>query len=190
MRKRKSIINSLSGFLQSLITILIGFVAQKVFLSTLGTEYLGLNGLLNNIVSMLGIAELGIGAAIIYNLYKPISENNKEEIKALMNFYKIVYRLIALFIFVVGLLIIPFLPNIIGEVTITESIPIIFILFLLDVVCSYLLTYKRSILQADQKNFYINFTHIGYLVLLNTFQIIILLLTKNYYLYLLDVIKT
>ncbi len=184
MRSEKSVINSFSGFLQSLISILIGFIAQKIFLNILGQEYLGLNGLFNNIISMLSIAELGIGSAIIYNLYKPIYEKDKETLKSLMSFYKKVYRIIALVIFLLGLLIIPFLSTIVGENQIQDNINIIFVLFLIDVVCSYLLTYKRSILQADQNNYYINFVHIGYLIGMNVLQIIILVFTKNYYLYL------
>ena len=184
MRSEKSVINSFSGFLQSLISILIGFIAQKIFLNILGQEYLGLNGLFNNIISMLSIAELGIGSAIIYNLYKPIYEKDKETLKSVMSFYKKVYRIIALVIFLLGLLIIPFLSTIVGENQIQDNINIIFVLFLIDVVCSYLLTYKRSILQADQNNYYINFVHIGYLIGMNVLQIIILVFTKNYYLYL------
>ena len=183
MRTQNSIKNSLSGLLQNIVVILIGFIAQKVFLSTLGEEYLGLNGLFNNIISMLGITELGIGSAIIYNLYKPLAENNIEEIKSLMNFYKNAYRIIATILIVLGILIIPFLPFIVGETTINH-IAIFFILFLIDVVFSYLLTYKRSILQADQKNYYINYIHVAAILLMNIFQIIVLLLTKNYYLYL------
>lgn len=183
MRIKNSIKNSLSGFIQNIIIILIGFVAQKIFLSTLGEEYLGLNGLFNNIITMLGITELGIGTAIIYNLYKPLAENNIEEIKSLMKFYKKSYRIIALIVAVVGIAIIPFLPFIVGKTTIT-NIWIFYSLFLIDIVLSYLLTYKRSILQADQKNYYINYTHMISTIVLNIFQITILLLTKNYYLYL------
>ena len=145
MRLKNSIKNSLSGFIQNIIIILIGFVAQKIFLSTLGEEYLGLNGLFNNIITMLGITELGIGTAIIYNLYKPLAENNIEEIKSLMKFYKKSYRIIALIVAVVGIAIIPFLPFIVGKTTIT-NIWIFYSLFLIDIVLSYLLTYKRSIL--------------------------------------------
>ena len=64
----------------NLINIIIGFVAQRIFIQTLGTEYLGINGLFTNILSMLGIVELGLGSAIIYHLYQPIAEQDKEKI--------------------------------------------------------------------------------------------------------------
>ena len=183
MRTKHSIKNSLSSFIQNVIVIIIGFIAQKIFLMTLGEEYLGLNGLFNNIISMLAITEIGIGSAIIYNLYKPLAENNIEEIKSLMNFYKIAYRIIAILLLILGILILPFLPLIVGKTSI-DNLPIIFLLFLIDVIFSYLLTYKRSLLQADQKNYYINYIHIFSIIGLNIFQISILLLTKNYYFYL------
>ena len=84
MRSQNSIKNTVVSILMSIITILIGLVTQKIFIKILGTEYLGINGLFTNILSMLAIAELGIGSAIIYILYKPIAQNDKEKIKSLI----------------------------------------------------------------------------------------------------------
>lgn len=168
----------------NLINIIIGFVAQRIFIQTLGTEYLGINGLFTNILSMLGIVELGLGSAIIYHLYQPIAEQDKEKIKSLMLFYKVGYRVIGIIIAVIGLAIIPFLQFIVGEVTISENIIYIYLLFLIDIVASYLLTYKRSILYADQKTYLVNLVHIGYLLVMNAIQLTILILTKNYIWYL------
>ncbi len=184
MRAENSIKNTIVSVITNIITILIGFIAQKIFLSTLGIEYLGINGLFNNIISMLGIVELGIGSAIIFNLYKPISEKDTEKIKSLMRFYKFSYRIIAIIIFVIGIAIIPFLRIIVGEVNIHESIYVIYAFFLFDIICSYMLTYKRSILYADQKTYVVNLVHIGYLVVMNAIQITFLLLSKNYIIYL------
>ena len=184
MRTKNSIKNVVVAALLNLITIIIGLVSQKIFISSLGTDYLGVNGLFTNIISMLGIVELGLGSAIIYNLYKPIATNNKKQIKSLMHFYKTSYRIIAAVITVIGILIIPFLGIIAKDANISESLIIVYLLFLVDIVCSYLLTYKRSILYANQKSYIINIVHIGYLVLMNFFQIFILIYTKNYYLYL------
>lgn len=184
MRSANSIKNAIVAFLMNLITIIIGFVSQKIFIETLGTEYLGINGLFSNILSMLAIVELGLGSAIVYNLYKPVAEKNIEKIKSLMLFYKSSYRIIAIVIFGIGILIIPFLRGIVGEVSIQENIIFIYILFLLDTIASYLLTYKRSILYANQKTYIINIVHIGYLILMNVIQIIFLLLTYNYIIYL------
>ncbi len=184
MRSTNSIKNVIVAAIMNGITIIIGFVAQRVFIQTLGTEYLGINGLFTNILSMLGIIELGLGSAIIYHLYKPIAEENNEEIKSLMLFYKIGYRVIGFIIAVIGLFVIPFLPVIVGKVTIPENIIYIYLLFLMDIVASHLLTYKRSILYANQKTYVINLVHIGYLIIMNVIQLILLVSTQNYILYL------
>ena len=183
-RKKNSLKNIIGSMTSNIITIIIGLVAQALFIKILGSEYLGLNGLFSNIITMLGIVELGVGNAIIYNLYKPIAENNIEKIKSLMKFYKKSYIIIALVVAIIGIAIIPILPFFIEDVSIDINIIMVYLLFLADVVCSYLLSYKRSILYANQKNYIINIIHIIYTILLNTFQILILYLTKNYYYYL------
>ncbi|MCI8671584.1 MAG: polysaccharide transporter [Bacilli bacterium] len=184
MRTKNSIKNTLVSFITNIVTIVIGLVAQAVFIKTLGNEYLGINGLFSNIISMLGIVELGIGSAIIYHLYKPIAENNSKQVKALMNFYKKCYNIIALAIFIIGLIITPYLPLFIENITIDINISLVYIMFIIEVVCSYLLSYKRSLINANQKSYVVNLIHIGYLIILNLIEIIILIATKNYYLYL------
>lgn len=185
MRSQNSIKNTIVSMIMSVVTILIGLVTQKIFIKILGTEYLGLNGLFSNILSMLSIAELGIGSAIIYSLYKPIADNDKEKIKSLVEFYKKSYRIIAVIVTIIGICIIPFLDKIVGKTDIQEKIILLYMLFLIDTVVSYLLTYKRSILYASQKTYIINIVHILYLILMNSLQILMLTLTKNYTLYLL-----
>lgn len=187
MRKKNSIRNIVVALILSTINILIGFTAQKVFIDTLGQIYLGINGLFTNIISMLSIADLGLGAAITYNLYRPIAEDNKERIVTLISFYKKSYRIIAFVILILGCIIMPFLTNIVNQGDVQNvdiNIYIVFSLFLIDTVVSYLLTYKRSILYANEKNYIISLVHIGYVVILNITQIIMLLCTHNYYLYL------
>lgn len=176
--------NLILSILCNIVTILIGFIAQKLFIKYLGSEYLGLNGLFNNMVSMLGIVELGIGSAIVYNLYKPIVNKDKETIKSLMKFYKKAYNIIAVIVFIVAIIIIPFLPKLINDITVNTNIYLIYMMFIIDIVCSYLLSYKRSILYADQKNYIINIIHMAYLIILNFIQLILLYFTKNYYYYL------
>lgn len=183
MRKERSIKNVITSLISNIIVLLFGFITQKVFINTLGDEYLGLNSLLSNIVSMLAIVELGIGSAIIYSLYEPIAKNNKEKIKSLLKFYKKTYNRIAFIVFILGLCLLPFLHFIVST-TLDVNIYLIFMLFVIDVVFSYLLSYKRSILQADQRSDVINLIHIIYTVILNIGLILVLYGTNNYILYL------
>ncbi len=184
MRKKNSLKNMIAATCSNIITIIIGLVAQAIFIKILGTEYLGLNGLFSNIITMLGIAELGIGSAIVYNLYKPIANNDYEKIKSLMGLYRKSYHIIAIIVLVIGLAIIPFLSFFVGDVTIPVNTNIVYILFLSEVVCSYLLSYKRSILYANQKNFIINIIHICYTLIVNFLQLLSLYIYRDIYIYL------
>ena len=184
MRTKKSIINAIVATLASAVGMVLGFVTQKVFLECLGLEYSGANGLFTNIMSMLCIVELGIGSAIVYNLYKPIAENDKEKIISLMYFYRKCYRILAAVIFGLGLILLPFVPFFVGENSIQESMYLLYFLALIDTVFSYLLSYKRSILMANQENYIVNIVHMGYLIVMNLFEVGLLYLTKNYILYL------
>lgn len=180
MRTANSIKNVITSIISSIMTILFGFITQKVFLHILGIEVLGINSLFNSIISMMAIAELGFGISILYNLYKPIVENDKEKIKSLMNLYRKSYYAIAGIIFLIGLCLLPFLKNIVGETNVQLNLNIIFMLFIMDCIASYLLSYKRSLLYANQKNYIIDLVHILYILILNISQILILYITKSY----------
>ena len=100
-----------------------------------------------------------------------------------MNFYKKSYNIIAIIVFILGICVLPFLNFFVGEVHLDLNLQVIYFLFIIDIVCSYLLSYKRSILYADQKNYIIQLIHMGYLILLNGLQLLVLYFSKNYYLY-------
>lgn len=184
MRKKKSIYNIIASLGTYIVSMLFNFVTQALIIKILGIEYSGVNGLFTNIITMLSVAELGIGTTIIFKLYKPIAEDNIEEIKSWMKFYKICYRIVAIVVTIVGILIIPIVPIIVGEVTILENVITLYLISLLDTILSYIMTYKRSLLYADQKNYIINVIHIGYTIFMNVTQIIFLLITKNYIIFL------
>ncbi|MBB6624650.1 hypothetical protein H7E67_14515 [Clostridium gasigenes] len=183
MRTKKSLKGASISMVLNILTLLIGLVSQAIFIKILGKSYLGVNGLFNNIVSMLAIVELGIGPAIIYNLYKPIADNDIETTKSLMAFYKKCYKIIAIIILLIGLMITPFINQFV-DVVLDTNIYLIFILFIIDSAASYVYSYKRSILQADQNSYIISLVHIGYVVLLNLFQLSVLIISGNYLLFL------
>lgn len=184
MRTLKSAKNIIVALISNLINIVLGVVVQAIFLRTLGEEYLGLNTLLTSILSMLSIVELGISSAIIYNLYKPVAEQNKEEIKALMKFYKKCYTIIIAIMLGIGITIIPFLKSIVGETQNIHNLYLLYCLFLADVIFSYTIAYKRSIIYANQKEYIVNVIHLVYLVVMNTLQIILLYITNSYLIFL------
>lgn len=183
-RTTNSIKNSIASIILYISTTLIGFIFQAVFIHTLGSEYNGIKGLFSNILSMLSIAELGFGSAIVYHLYKPVAEKNIQEIKSLVKYYRKVYHIIALLIFIIGIILLPMIPSIVGKVSIHENIVFLFFLYLINTVFSYLLTYKRSILYADQKKYITSLINAIFVVLKNIIQIFIIYMTHNFILYL------
>ena len=184
MRTEYSIKNSLTQFITNIITILFLFIGQTIFIKILGVEYSGLNGLFTNILTVLNLFELGIGSSITYNLYKYVKEDNKKTIKSIMYFYKKSYNYIAILTLIIGLSITPFTKYIVKDITVDINIYLIYILFLLTTVSTYILSYKRNLIIANQKKYIINIIQIIYIMILNIIQILILFITKNYYLYL------
>ena len=162
------------------IYLLINFISRMVFVKILGTEYLGLNGLFSNILSILSLADLGIGAAIVYSMYKPLAEKNEVKLKALMRLYKQAYISIGVLILVLGTCLTPFLEFFINGIPQIPYINIIYVLYVLNSGLSYFFSYKRSFLIADQKKYIESFYHYLFYLLRNILQIIILLYTKNF----------
>ena len=183
MRTKKSAINMITAFICQFIVILLGFISRRVMFDSVGVEYLGINGLMNNILTILSLAESGIGVSIIYSLYKPLAENDVQKIKGLMNFYKYTYRALALFTLILGLSIAPFLDKLMKDNTVENSL-LIYLLFLFSSVSSYLFSYKVSMNNADQNKYLANIINTVTQILVLVIKVFILYLTKNYILFL------
>lgn len=189
-RTNNVIKNILGGIGGQIFTTILQFICRTVFIQILGSTYLGVNGLFSNILSMLSLAELGIGSAIVFSMYKPISNNDERKIAQLLNFYKTAYRVVSLVVLIIGLCITPFLDFFIKDTKGIENIQYIFILILLNTVVSYLYAYKGSILNADQKAYVVVIIRNIFSVIQNVVQIILLYLTGNFICYLLVQIIT
>ena len=150
-RTKNSMKNVLVGSGGQVLSIFLNFISRSIFIYFLGIEYLGINGLFTNILSILSLAELGIGNAIIYSMYKPIADNDKEKLKGLMNLYSTVYKIIGIVIAVIGICITPFLGFIIKNKPDIDNLTLIYLMFLANTVVSYFFSYKRSIITCDQR---------------------------------------
>lgn len=183
-RTKNSLKNIIFNNLYQLLNIILNFIVRTIFIKTLGENFLGLNGLFTNILSILSLAELGIGTAMVYSMYKPIANEDTEKIKELVSYYKILYRRIAIIVFLVGISIIPILQYIVNvDIDITK-IQIYYLLYLLNSVFSYLLLYKTSIVTASQKEYLIKKYDIVFLIVKSVLQSIVLIVYNNYLLYL------
>ena len=163
---------------------LLGFATKTIFIKLLGDTYNGMLGFFANIVSVLSLAELGLGTAITFALYKPIAEDDIERLQALMRFYKKVYTYIAGIVFVLGVAILPLLPLLMKEVKSDKLIYLYYFIYLSNTVASYLFIYKSALLNADQRNRIVRLIHMLYTILRNLIEIGVLLLTHNFIAYL------
>ena len=183
-RTKNSIRNSSISIITQVSTIIMDFIVKTIFIYILGSEYLGINGLFTNIITLLSLADLGIGVAIPYSLYKPLADKDTKKIKALMNFYRRIYNIIGSVVLIIGLSLTPFLPLIIKNMPDINGIYFIYDLFVIHSALTYFFVYKKFLIESDQKGYIIsNITFICSL-LLNITRVIILVLTKNFILYL------
>lgn len=184
MRSEKSIKNVLVTWLGLIFVSLGGFVIRVILARTLSEEYLGLNGLFGNVISVLSLAELGVGPAITFSLYKPIAENDERQIKALMRLYKNFYIGVGSFMLIVGLLITPFLHLIIKEMPANvDHIYFIFIMYVANAAFSYFYSYKCVYLSANQNYYMYSANHALCYIVMYVVQAGVLLTTKNFILF-------
>lgn len=183
-RINNSIRNARYSIISQLVTYIGNFVTRKIFLLILTTEYLGLNGAFSNLLSLLSLAELGFGTAISYSLYKPLAEKDEKVLNSIINLAKRFYILIGSGIFIFGVLLTPFLENIIGELPQISNIKLIYLLFVLDSSLSYINIYKRDLIITDQKQYVIEIYQSIISIVKSILQIIILVVTNNYVIFL------
>lgn len=184
-RTQKSVKNMTIGMLSQLFTLWLSFVSRTVFIKFLTAEYLGISGLFSNVLTVLSFAELGIGDAMTYAMYKPVKEDNRKLVNQLMVVYKKAYTGIAVVVGAIGLGLSFFLSFIIAEPPdIPESLQLIFWLYVVNNMASYILTYKKSILIAYQENYIVSEVQQIASLIQQIAQMIVLCFTKQYILYL------
>lgn len=185
-RTKNAARNIVFGVLLKLYQIVVPFFMRTAMIYFLGIEYVGLDSLFISVLQILNLAELGVGSAMIFSMYKPIAEDNHAQICALMKLYKIYYRIIGMIILTMGLIICPFIPYLIkSDLPSGLNIHALYLLNLLATVLSYwLFAYKNSLLQAYQRvDITSKITLIVYTIRY-VLQFIVLLIFKEYYLYL------
>lgn len=183
-RTKNSIINTITSFLLQFSTTFLSFIVRTVFIYQLDKKYLGLNGLFSDILSLLSLAELGIGTAIIYSMYQPFAKKDYKKTGALLNLYKKLYRYIGIAVAILGISLTPFLNMFITDMPKIGHLFLIYWLYLANTVISYFYIYKKSILIVDQKIRVASLIQIGISFLQAIIQIVILVVTHNFILYL------
>ena len=169
-----------------MVNLLFPFAIRSVMLRFLGAEYLGLNGLFKSLLMFLNLAELGVGSAMVFSMYKPIAEDDAPAICALLRLYRTLYRIIGLAIAAVGLCLLPVLKGLIrDDLPAGVNLYVLYLMNLGNTVLTYwLFAYKSSLLQAHQRRDLISKITLAVRFSEYILKILILVFTKNYYLYL------
>ena len=174
------------GILCQILNAGLGFIVRYFFIKKLGVEYLGVNGLFSDVLQFLSLVELGVGNAIIYRLYAPLKKGNIAELKALIHLYKNAYLFIGIVVLVLGLLLTPFITWLVKDTPqIDENLYIVYVLFVINSAISYFCVYKQSLIIADQKNYIVTIIRQVVKLIQSICQILILVFTKNFILFLL-----
>ncbi|QQE97695.1 lipopolysaccharide biosynthesis protein [Leuconostoc citreum] len=177
-----AILNMGTSGATTVLKIILGFVSRTIFIQILGSQLLGLNGLLTSVLTTLSLAEMGIGNAIIYSLYRPVAQKKWSVVRAIMELYRKIYRILAVLVLLIGLAIIPFLPILTGSSI--HNVTLYYSILLFNSVISYLLTYNRSLMIANERNYIVSLVDLGSVLFTTILQIITLFIFKNYSLYL------
>lgn len=191
-RTKNATRNIVFGVILKAYQIVVPFLMRTAMIYLMGVQYLGLNSLFTSILQVLNLAELGVGSAMIYSMYKPVAEDDNATICALMRLYRTYYRVIGLAIAVIGCALTPFIPKLIsGDVPNDINIYILYLLNLAATVLSYwLYAYKNSILQAHQRVNIVSKVTLLTSTLQYGFQVLVLWAFKDYYLYIMVLLAT
>lgn len=187
-RTKNSITNLVVTLGCQFLTLILNFIVRTYFINILGTSNLGINGLFSNILTVLSLAELGIGSAIGFSLYKPVAEGDEDRISALMHFYKKAYRIIAVSVAAIGAILIPFLKYLMKTEIPMNLVTQYYVLYLANTVFSYLLSYKATLLYVDQRNYVTRISSTIFNIVQNAAQLAILFLTRSYTAYIIVLI--
>ena len=186
-RTKQAARNIAFGYVGQMATALMSFILRTIFIMRLNEQLLGINSLYTNVLSILNMAELGIGTALNFSLYGPVARGEKEKIKSYMQMYRRAYHVIAMVVAGIGLALVPFLEHLVknpGNIT-KHDMVLYYLIFLFNTVSSYFVAYKYSLINAEQKNYIQTNINTITKIIVVFCQIIVVLTTGNFYLFLL-----
>lgn len=183
-RLKKSLLNARVNLIFYFLSLIFAFFSRKTYLDMLGADFMGLTGTLQNLLSFLNLAELGIGTAIAYVLYKPLFAQDHNKINEIISVFGYIYRLIGLIILTGGIIMGCCLPFIFPDATFPLGVTFFaFFSYLSTSLISYFINYKQTLLSADQKNYVVTAYFQSAVLVKTILQIICAYYTQNYYLW-------
>ena len=153
MRFKNAVRNSVVAFIGQLLNIFLGFGVRTLFIRYLSKEFLGVNGVMESMITLLAVTELGLGTSIAFALYGPVNSGDQRHVGSLMNFYKKTYRVIGFATLILGCMLMPFMRFFANDAASVPHLNLIYLIFLVNTVFSYFFSYKRTLLNAYQQNY-------------------------------------
>ena len=183
-RVKKTMLNAKMNLICYFVSFITAFFTRKILLDQLGTEFIGLTSTVGSLLSFLNIAELGIGTAISYVIYKPIANGDKFKINEVISVLGYLYRKIGYAIFAGGVILSFFLPLIFHGTTIPLGVIFFgFYAYLAASLIGYFANYRSALLSADQRNYIVT----GYFQITTTskviLQMVLAIYTGSFYVY-------
>ncbi|MGL5616053.1 MAG: lipopolysaccharide biosynthesis protein [Sarcina sp.] len=180
MRAKNSLKNAKINLIFTLVTTILGFISRTIFIDYLGSTLLGFNTLIVGVIGVLNVAELGIGVAVSYELYKPLVDENYEKINEIMVIFKRIYSYIGIAILVMGLIFLPFLKGLIkNEIPYNQAV-IYFLILLIGTAGTYFFSYKQVLINADQKSYIVQEALGISNIIKSLFQIFVMVVFRSY----------
>lgn len=183
MEKTRALKNVFISIISRIAVLITGLLATRFLIKFLGVDANGLNALFTSIIGVLAVAELGVGTAITFCMYKPICDNDEETVVGLYRLFKNLYLIIGIIILVVGLLLLPALPYLAKDYNLDYNIYICFILMLFSSVITYFFSAKISLINAYKNNYITSLLNSFALVLQSVLQCVFLYCFKSLYLF-------
>ena len=181
-RTQKSLLNAKVNAIFFALTLVITFFSRKLFLESLGAEFIGFTGTLQSILGILNLAELGIGSAVSFALYKPIHHNNNRKINQIVSIFGLLYHRVGLFITTIAIIVSLFLPLIFHSAPFSLTlIYFAYYSFLGSSLITYFCNYRSILLSADQKNYLVNVYFQSGNIIKTLFQLYLAIQYTNYY---------
>ncbi|NFN16459.1 O-unit flippase [Clostridium botulinum] len=183
MSKKKATINVFVSAITYVLSFIPLFIVRKIFLDTLGSQLLGISLLYTNIIGYLSLAEMGVGTAITFALYKPFRYDSREIIKGYLDYYKRFYRIIGIIVFILAILLLPFLKVfIIDDINMFEA-RVYFLLFIINTIITYIFSYKLCLLTVAEEGYKISIGTTLSKLIISFIQCIILKIYLSFYMY-------
>ena len=180
MRFKNALRNSIVAFAGQFVNIFLGFAVRTLFIHYLSKELLGVNGVMESMITLLSVTELGLGTSIAFALYQPINDGDSKRVASLMNFYKKAYLVLGVATFAIGCLLIPFMRFFVKDAAGVADINIIYLIFLLTTSTSYFFSYKRTLLNAHQEHYIVSLSENLCTVVKYILQALVLILFSSF----------